>query len=135
MEARRQLAVLWGGVALACAAGLAFLPRLLPETLAAASAGLPACPVRSIAGLPCPTCGATRATLALAGLDLAAALAWNPLVTLAWLGSILGGITALALALLRRPLPSLPRRLSPAARWTVLLVVAANWFYLLRQGI
>lgn len=135
MEARRQLAILWGGVALACAAALVLLPRLLPEALAAASAGLPACPVRSIAGLPCPTCGATRATLALADLDLAAALAWNPLVALAWLGFTLGGIAALASVVLRRPLPALPRRLSPAMRWSVLVVVAANWIYLLRQGI
>lgn len=135
MEARRQLAILWGGVALACAAGLALLPRLFPEALATVAAGLPACPVESFLGLPCPTCGATRATLALADLDLAAALAWNPLVALAWLGSILGGVAALALALLRRPLPSLPRRLSPATRWGVLLVVAANWIYLLHQGI
>ncbi len=135
MSPARQLALLWAGVAVACAAGLLIAPRLAPELLPAIAADLPACAVKSVAGLPCPTCGASRSTLALAGLDPVGALATNPLVTLAWLALIVGGIGAGGLALAGRPLPTLPRRLPLALRWSVVAAVAANWLYLLERGV
>jgi hypothetical protein len=39
------------------------------------------CPLFELTGLPCPTCGGTRAALALARLEPGAALQANPLVT------------------------------------------------------
>ncbi|MDL1877071.1 DUF2752 domain-containing protein, partial [Cytophagia bacterium CHB2] len=43
---------------------------------------LPRCVMYDLFGLPCPTCGATRAFLACARGDFAAAFAANPLTTL-----------------------------------------------------
>lgn len=40
----------------------------------------PLCPTAALARVPCPGCGLTRATLALAALDLERALALHPLV-------------------------------------------------------
>ncbi|HTG44046.1 MAG TPA: DUF2752 domain-containing protein [Verrucomicrobiae bacterium] len=41
------------------------------------------CPVLAITGLPCPSCGSTRALAALSQLDLRTAAAFNPLFVLA----------------------------------------------------
>lgn len=135
MSTARQLALLWAVVALLCLTGLLLTPRIAPELLPHVSADLPACPVKSLAGLPCPTCGATRATLALSDLDLWRALALNPLVSLAWLTLVGGGLVAGVVVLAGGSLPALPRRLSPALRWGAVALVAANWLYLVERGI
>ena len=49
----------------------------------------PTCALRLALGLPCPACGLTRATLALARLDLAGAIHFHPLAP---------GLAALTLA-------------------------------------
>jgi len=43
---------------------------------------LPVCPLALVAGIPCPGCGLTRATLSLLHGDLQAALRFHPLVLL-----------------------------------------------------
>lgn len=93
------------------------------------------CVFKGLTGWPCPTCGSTRAVGQLFGLDLAGALAMNPLTTV-----VAVVIAAWALA----DLVLLPRRrslrvgLSPtAARWfrlAALVVFLANWIYLLAAG-
>jgi hypothetical protein len=127
VSSARQVAVYWGVVALVCLALAPLAPRLAGEA--------PACPVKTLSGLPCPSCGATRATLALAGGAPLAALGANPLVTLAWTALIVGGLVALAMAVCDAPLPSLPRRLPLGARLGVVALLVANWLYLLRAGI
>ena len=67
-----QLGFLWGGAALACAAAAPWAPAF--------AQGMPACPFRELLGVPCLTCGSTRALVALARIDLGAAFSWNPLV-------------------------------------------------------
>jgi hypothetical protein len=52
---------------------------LLGGFVIASPVGLP-CPARAILGLPCPTCGMTRATRLAARGEIAAALAMHPLV-------------------------------------------------------
>lgn len=123
----RSVAVYWGAVALLCLAVSPLAPQLAHE--------LPSCPVKSVTGLPCPTCGAGRATLALAELSPAAALAANPLATVAWTVFLGGGLAALVLAVANRPLPNLPRRLPIAVRAVAVAAIVANWLYLLRTGI
>ena len=62
-----------------------FHRSLIVATFAGVFAGivafrLPFCPLASVLGVPCPGCGLTRATLALAHGDLKHALALHPLV-------------------------------------------------------
>ena len=129
MDARRQLGLVWGGVA---AALVALSP--LGARLAAA---LPPCPLRSLTGLPCPGCGTTRAALALAELDVAAAFSVSPLAAAAWSALVGGGLVAGALAVAGVGTPDLPR---PGGRADLLLrfgaaaAILANWIYLVATG-
>jgi hypothetical protein len=123
----RQLSLLWGAVALAL---VALSP--LGATLAAA---LPSCLFRDFAGIACPTCGTTRAALALARLDPLRALAFNPLATLGWALLIGGGAIAGSAALANRPLAAVRLPTGVAARVGVIGVVLANWAYLIWAGI
>lgn len=127
MTARRQLGFLWGTVALALVALSPWAERL--------AAGLPACPIKSIAGVPCFTCGATRSALALSSFDLTAALAVSPLATLAWIALIVGGLVAGLGALAGRPLPLLELRPTLGLRLLVGGALLGNWFYLLIAGV
>ena len=94
---------------------------------------LPACPVKAMTGWPCPSCGTTRAALAWAGFDPAAALAANPLAALGWLLLVGGGLAAAGLSFTRR-LPAEPRTLSAGARWSLAAALALNWAYLVWVG-
>lgn len=125
MPAGRQLGLLWGGVA----AALVALSPLAPRLAAAA----PACPLKSLAGLPCPTCGTTRAALALADLDLAAAFTVSPLAALGWILLIAGGLIAGGLALLGIGVRE-PGHLPVWVRLTGLGLLLANWAYLMWSG-
>lgn len=124
MEPGRQLAFLWGGTALAGAAAAPFAPAL--------AAGLPLCPFHAVTGLPCPTCGGTRALLALARLDPVSALAWNPLVALAAAVFLAGGLVALVRALRGRGVADVPAR--PWLRAAAALALAANWAFVIASG-
>lgn len=126
MSSDRQLGLLWGAVALAL---------VLLSPLGGVIAGaLPACPLKSLSGWPCLGCGTTRAALALARLDLGAALAVNPLAALAWVGLVAGGLVAGALALAGRPLAE-PRGALPGwARVAAVAALLGNWIYLIAHG-
>jgi hypothetical protein len=100
---------------------------------AALAARVPACPVKTLSGWPCPACGTTRAAVALAGLDPGAALLLNPLATLGWIVLVGGGLVVAAVALAGRPLAE-PRELPRAARWGIVAALALNWLYLVAMG-
>ncbi|MSU62422.1 MAG: DUF2752 domain-containing protein [Pedosphaera sp.] len=87
---------------------------------------LPRCAFHAVTGLPCFTCGSTRALAALGRLDFTAALTLNPLVTLLVLAAPVWPI--LAASNLHGRLPGRWKL------WLCLLVasVIANWFYLVR---
>jgi hypothetical protein len=96
--------------------------------------GLPfyVCYFRAFTGWPCMTCGSTRALGALARLDLAGALAANPLAVVVGVTIGLWGLADLALAPSRRALSvEVSPALARALRVGVVLAVAANWIYLL----
>ena len=124
MRPGRQLAFLWGGAALVSTAAAPFAPAL--------ARGLPPCPFRALVGVPCLTCGSTRALLALARFDVGQALAWNPLAAAAAILFVLGGIAALGAALAGRNV-EVPRP-TPPLRAALALAVAANWAFLVAAG-
>jgi hypothetical protein len=126
VEPARQLGLLWGTVALLLVALSPMAPAL--------AASLPSCPARSLLELPCPTCGSTRAALALCGLDFRAAVAASPLAALGWVVLVGGGLVAGVLALLGRPLEEPAWIESSATRWLRVTMVLANWIYLIKAG-
>ena len=93
------------------------------------------CAIKSMSGIPCATCGSTRAFARLFDLDLAGALAMNPFTTIV---ALLIAVWALA------DLVLLPRRKAlrvgfspPVGRWVRILAFGAfiaNWIYLLAVG-
>jgi len=91
------------------------------------------CPFRRLTGLPCPTCGATRAFAALGRGDLRESFAMNPLLTLGALGILAAAVASLARRIAARP--AIRVRLSPgdhrALRISCVVALGANWLYLL----
>jgi hypothetical protein len=118
----RALGLYWGAVA----AALLLLMPLAPE----AAMAVPPCLFRSLTGLPCPTCGATHALVALSRLHLAAALADNPLVAAAAVAFLLGGLGAGVAALAGRPFRE-PTSFRLSTRLAAVAAILGNWAWVL----
>lgn len=91
-----------------------FQRSLLVAAIACAFAGivsfrLPFCPLASVFGVPCPGCGLTRATLALAHGELRHALQLHPLV-LALAPLFIWAMSSAAFSYVRGPRPARPLR-------------------------
>jgi hypothetical protein len=91
------------------------------------------CPWRFMTGVPCPTCGGTRAVMALSRLEVPAALELNPLVAAAGVAAAVYVVHALGVWLLGwrrwRPSVSSPRALM-ALRVGAVAALLLNWAYL-----
>jgi hypothetical protein len=122
---------LWVSLALA---GMAILA--LGQVSSQFELPIPLCPLKHITGIPCPTCGGTRAVKALAHGALAAALRWNPLVAIVALAAIPVLAYAAYVTLFRRQRIRLhfapaDQRLLRTAAWIAIL---ANWAFLILDG-
>jgi hypothetical protein len=111
------LSVLW------VAAGHEELPRVI-------------CPFRHLTGIPCLTCGGTRALLALTRGEVQAAFLWNPLVAVFAIAAAIWLLYAAVVTVLRAPrvrvrLAERDRVLFRAAAWAA---IAGNWVFLILQG-
>jgi len=121
------LGAIFGGIGLAAAAAV-WLLRLdrLPLTF---------CLFKGFTGLPCPTCGSTRALGHLFALDFAGALRMNPFTTL--VAVVVAGWAAADLALLPRR-QALDLEVSPRValglRVGALALFLLNWVYLIAAG-
>jgi hypothetical protein len=130
LEARAgapPLGAVFGGIGLMAAAAV-WLLRLdrIPLTF---------CLFKAFTGLPCPTCGSTRALGRLFALDVAGALSMNPFTTV--VAVVIAGWAVADLVLLprRRALGlEVSPRLGFALRVGALLLFVANWVYLVVAG-
>lgn len=125
--AGRELGLLWGGIATLMVVMSPFAGRLAD--------GVPICVFKALSGLPCVTCGTTRAAVALSRCDIPGALALNPLATLAWIVLVGGGLVAGVSAVLGRPVREPSWRFGAGIRVAVILVLLANWAYLIAAGV
>ncbi len=93
------------------------------------------CLFKAFTGLPCPTCGTTRALGRLFALDFAGAVRMNPFTTL--LAVVVAAWALADLALLSRR-QALEVEVSPrvgfALRVGALVLFLANWVYLVAAG-
>ena len=92
------------------------------------------CVFRALTGIPCPTCGTTRAATAFLNGDLLSAFAANPLATAAGLLFVVGAPVAVVWTLAGWKVPQLPSPLPSWSRVAVVAILAANWAYLIVMG-
>jgi len=126
LREEKQLLLLWGAAA---AGSLVFRGWLLRLSL-----HFPPCPFRTLTGLPCLTCGTGRAGRAFLHGDLATALHFNPLSTVAALVFLAGGLLGPLWVLLGLPVPE-RLALSPLQRGLVVAILAAAWGWQIARGI
>ncbi len=124
--------------ALLVTASLGFVAaRVFPSPLLVGRVTGAACWVHALLGIPCPTCGLTRALMALAHGDVRAALVVQPLATVAALlavaylpwaaGVVWGGWRPLRI--------SASGVVGRRVRVALVVVVVLNWAYLIRVGV
>lgn len=94
---------------------------------------LPACPLKTMTGIPCVTCGLTRCVQALARGRLLEAFYWHPVAVL-----LLGLVPFVIFWDLKRawkaePYPGLPDSL--ALRLTLIGIFLATWILQVARGI
>ena len=92
------------------------------------------CPLKGIAGIPCATCGMTHAFVHLAHGDLSLALRASPLGTLLAAGAWLFALADGARVALGAPLPVPSTRLLRAATAAGIVLLLANWAFLVARG-
>ncbi|MBK8010488.1 MAG: DUF2752 domain-containing protein [Deltaproteobacteria bacterium] len=95
------------------------------------------CPFRQIFGIPCLTCGGTRAACALSRLELGLAFSMNPLVFLAFCAALMFALRVAWSTLTGRDPRDVDFRSDAsrlALRVGVLLATVANWAYLIAVG-
>jgi hypothetical protein len=96
---------------------------------------LPPCTFREVTGIPCPTCGTARSALSLLEGRFLAAFGWNPLAALTGGIFLLGGPIAAVWAVAGRKLPGGRFRIGRGAVLALVLLLLANWIYLLLAGV
>jgi hypothetical protein len=115
---------------LAAIAALSFLAaRFVPVI------GLfPPCPFREALGLPCASCGMTRAFVGLANGDLGAALAASPLGVLLAAGAWAFAALALVRPVLRFRWPDPAPGVARAAAVAAVAALLVNWGWIVAAG-
>jgi hypothetical protein len=121
------LGAIFGGIGVLVAAvvGLLGLDRL----------ALTFCVFKGLTGLPCPTCGSTRAVARLFGFDLPGALAMNPFTTVVAVVIAAWAMVDLLLIPRGRALRvGFSPTLGKAFRIAAFALFFANWVYLILAG-
>jgi hypothetical protein len=100
----------------------------------AARLPMPRCAFRSLTGLPCVTCGATRAAIQFFHGHFTASFLFNPLAFLAFCALLAFDLYALIVLTTRAPrlrLGNFSRKEKLLARTATIFLLAGNWIYLL----
>jgi hypothetical protein len=121
------LGAIFGSIGVLAGAAIAFLGLdRLPVAF---------CVFKGLTGLPCPTCGSTRAVGRLFGLDPAGALAMNPFTTLVAVVIAAWAVVDVLLIPRGRALRvDLSASAGRALRVAAFVAFFANWIYLLFAG-
>ena len=121
---RIEFGIIYGSIAL-----LALCAARLPSIITFS----PSCAFKGLTGIPCPTCGSTRAVLHLSHGDFLAALVFNPLTSLCFLAAVLYFLYSLVTLA-----PGIPRiglafskEEKNALRTGAVMLALINWFYLI----
>ena len=93
----------------------------------------PKCALHEWTGIPCATCGTTRAIGALVSGDYRTALLWNPLAIFGMLAAAVIWVYSAIVCVARWPRfrPQLSRGTSRVLRFGIVTVIVLNWIYLL----
>ncbi|MBI5198565.1 MAG: DUF2752 domain-containing protein [Nitrospirae bacterium] len=123
-----EYSLIYGGLAILILLAARFLPLAKMPIF---------CPLKTVSGIPCPTCGSTRAIIHLAHFDLMGAFAMNPLISSSLIAGTIFLLYSLASYLLT-PLRldvkfSLREKL--ILRLGIGLAIFLNWIYLIISGI
>lgn len=119
----RQLALLW---LVAAVSSVALKPLWL-----AAGPMLRPCVFRSLTGFACPSCGTTRAAMALLEGNLLASLTHNPLAAIVGFIFIAGAPIAVIWTFAGWPLATFPSPLPSWIRIAAIALILVNWLYLM----
>lgn len=121
--------LVWGSILLIAA--------LLANAWLFSSIATPRCLLHATTGIPCPTCGMTRATWHLLHGEIGAAFLLNPLMAAALLGAALYICYAAVVVIGRLPrlrLEALTKTEANLVRIAAIGLLAANWLYLIGRG-
>ena len=124
----RELGWVWFAAALAAPVAAWAWLRLL-------GLGIPACTFHRMTGLPCPTCGTTRAVLAALDGRVLEAVRWNPLVVTAIAAFEAGGLIAPIWLAGTGRVPVLEGRVPVWIRIAAVVLFVANWLWLVLSGV
>lgn len=109
---------------------------LLGVALATPGIQLPRCVLKTLTGLPCPTCGVTRMVIALSRGQITQGVFLNPLAALAAGAALIYLVYAAAVLVFR--LPRLRPIVTPAGaraiRVASVAALAVNWAWLIATG-
>lgn len=94
---------------------------------------VPSCVFKGLTGIPCPTCGATRAVVCLSHGDVVGAVIMNPMAALAELFAVFLFFYCLTSRALHAPQVGVvvSEKEKDTMRYGFIALVAANWCYLI----
>lgn len=125
----RDPELIWGSILL--------LAALLATAWLSSGIATPRCLLHAATGIPCPTCGMTRATWHLLHGEIGRAFLLNPLMAAALLGAALYICYAAVVVIGRLPrlrLEALTKTEANLVRIAVIGLLTANWLYLIGRG-
>jgi hypothetical protein len=124
MGPRSQVHIVWGAIAVIILVSARIFAEFLRLT--------PPCIFRTLTGIPCLTCGGTHCVAALSQLHPLDSFLYNPLIMVGLIAMIPYSLGyAVAIIFRRRVAIALSKSEKRALRISVILLLVANWAYLI----